>query len=93
MSVRAQIILFLFGTLNLASFLAYLIDKLRAGKNVRRIPENRLLLFSFLGPFGSIPGIWWLRHKTRKASYLRKYILILAASLSVHWLLASKFWT
>ena len=72
------------GLLNVVSFLTYVIDKSRARRDKRRISEARLLQFTFIGPFGSIPGIWWARHKTRKISYLAKYVAVVVASLVGH---------
>lgn len=69
---------------NAAAFLAYWIDKSRARRNLRRLPEARLLQLSFVGPVGSVFGIWWVRHKTRKASYLLKYLLVMVLSLAGH---------
>jgi uncharacterized membrane protein YsdA (DUF1294 family) len=74
--------------LNLASLAAYWLDKSRARKHQPRISEARLLQFSFLGPVGSIFGVWWVRHKTRKFSYLWKYIVVIVASAIVHFFIA-----
>ena len=70
--------------LNTISFCAYAIDKYKAKRNRKRIPEISLLFFSLLGPFGAIPGIWWIRHKTRKVSYLIKFVGLLGLSLLLH---------
>jgi uncharacterized membrane protein YsdA (DUF1294 family) len=82
--VLIKYVLILLAALNLASFFAYWIDKTRARRSATRISEARLLQLSFLGPIGSIPGIWWIRHKTHKTSYLVKYSLVLLVSLAVH---------
>lgn len=74
----------IFVVLNLVSFLTYWFDKSRAGRGKDRISEMRLLQLSFLGPLGSVPGIWWVRHKTKKVSYLVKYFAVLLLSISVH---------
>lgn len=70
--------------LNLMSFLTYWIDKSRAGRGKDRVSETRLLQLSFLGPLGSVAGIWWVRHKTRKTSFLLKYFPVLILSLGIH---------
>lgn len=74
----------LLGICNLASFLAFWWDKSRSRRNKERIPEARLLQLTLLGPFGSIPGIWWIRHKTQKGSFLFQYFLALFLSLACH---------
>jgi uncharacterized membrane protein YsdA (DUF1294 family) len=70
--------------LNLLCLVAYWIDKLKAKHGKPRIPEAKLLLFTFLGPVGSIAGVWWIRHKNRKVSYLVKYVLVLLLSFAAH---------
>ena len=79
-----QIALAVLALCNLACFIAYYIDKSRARRDRDRISEARLLQFSFIGPLGSLPGIWGLRHKNRKASYLVKYGIAMALSLAGH---------
>ena len=74
----------IFAVLNLVSFLTYWFDKRRAGTGKDRISESRLLQLSFLGPVGSVPGIWWVRHKTKKVSYLVKYFAVLTLSIAAH---------
>lgn len=60
----------LLGTLNLATFAAFGLDKARAAKGGRRIREATLLALAALG--GS-PGAWagraMFRHKTRKQPF------------------------
>ena len=77
--------------LNLLCLGVYWLDKLKAKWGKARIPESRLLLFTFLGPLGSVAGVWWVRHKNRKVSYLLKYFLVLLLSVAGHvglvWLL------
>jgi uncharacterized membrane protein YsdA (DUF1294 family) len=56
---------------SLASFAAYGFDKRRATTGGRRVPERTLLVLAFLGGWpGSILAQRQFRHKTRKASYL-----------------------
>ncbi|MFP4584678.1 MAG: DUF1294 domain-containing protein [Desulfococcaceae bacterium] len=85
-----QIALAVLALCNLSCFIAYYIDKFRARRDRDRISEARLLQISFIGPLGSIPGIWGLRHKNRKGSYLMKYGIVMALSLAGH-LLAGYF--
>ena len=46
------------------------IDKLMSKKGGWRIPESRLLLIAFFGPFGAYMGMLLFRHKTRKIKFL-----------------------
>jgi uncharacterized membrane protein YsdA (DUF1294 family) len=70
--------------LNLLCLVVYWVDKLKAKHGKPRIPEAKLLLFTLLGPAGSIAGVWWVRHKNRKVSYLVKYFLVFLLSLAAH---------
>lgn len=42
-----------------------------------RIPESRLLLLAFLGPFGALPVMLLFRHKTRKPRFLLVPLFVL----------------
>ena len=46
------------------------IDKFKSKKSGWRIPESRLLLIAFFGPFGAWAGMLLFRHKTRKIKVL-----------------------
>ena len=46
------------------------IDKLNSKKRDWRIPESRLLLIAFFGPFGAYAGMLLFRHKTRKIKFV-----------------------
>lgn len=46
------------------------IDKLKSKKGGWRLPETRLLLAAFFGPFGAYLGMLLFRHKTRKIKFL-----------------------
>jgi len=46
------------------------IDKLQSKKGGWRVPESRLLLIAFFGPFGAYIGMMLFRHKTRKLKFL-----------------------
>lgn len=70
--------------MNAVCLIGYWMDKRRAGSGRERISEKRLLQLSFLGPLGSIAGIWWIRHKTKKTSYLVKYFGVMALSITLH---------
>ena len=67
--------------INIISFILYGLDKFKAIKNKWRIPENILLLISFLGgSIGSILGMCIFRHKTKKI----KFILLNTLFLILH---------
>jgi uncharacterized membrane protein YsdA (DUF1294 family) len=61
-------------------FFFYAHDKIKAKKNTWRTPENRLLFFALLGPFGAYSGIKVFRHKTRK---LKFYLVPVCAMLHI----------
>ena len=74
---------------NLLAFILYGLDKRRARKGSRRIPEARLLLVAALG---GAPAAWLacslFRHKTRKRSFQVKLVLataLCAAALYFAW--------
>ena len=46
------------------------VDKLQSKKRGWRIPESRLRLAAFFGPFGAYAGMLLFRHKTRKIKFL-----------------------
>ena len=46
------------------------IDKLNSKKGGWRIPESKLLLIAFFGPFGAYASMLLFRHKTRKIKFL-----------------------
>lgn len=63
--------------------LVYAMDKRRAQRGQRRIPEVWLLFWTLLGGGGALYGIFRVRHKNRKASFL--LWAIPAAVLSLLW--------
>ena len=55
---------------NLAAFALMGIDKRRARKKRRRIPESVLILSAVIGGgIGALAGMYLFRHKTRKKSF------------------------
>jgi len=50
-------------------FFFYAHDKIKAKKNARRTPENRLLFFALFGPLGACAAMLVFRHKTRKMKF------------------------
>lgn len=64
----------------LVAFVAYAVDKRRAGTGAgRRVPEVTLLGLGALGPVGAWAAVLGLRHKTRKPWFLTR--LVLASTL------------
>ena len=57
--------------INLITLLAMYIDKRKAKKTKRRIPENTLFTLVFVGGgIGGIAGMYVFRHKTKKAKFV-----------------------
>lgn len=57
--------------INLITFLAMYIDKRKAKKGKRRIPEKTLFIFVGLGGgIGGILGMYLFRHKTKKTRFV-----------------------
>lgn len=85
------IILYYLAAANAAAFLAYGIDKLRARRSRRRIPERTLLL---LAAAGGSAGAWlgmrvW-RHKTRHRKFRYGVPLLLALHIALALLLLAR---
>ena len=71
------------------SLVAFGIDKLNSKKRVNRIPESRLLLLAFFGPFGALAGMLFFRHKTRKIKFIIVPIFAIIQALLLFWYFAS----
>ncbi|MEM6469754.1 MAG: DUF1294 domain-containing protein [Planctomycetota bacterium] len=69
---------------NLIALAGYVFDKWLAKRERSRISEARLYQLAFFGPVGAILGVWWVRHKTRKFSFLLRFIATVVASILVH---------
>ena len=73
--------------ISIVAAITFAIDKRRARKQLRRVPENVLHAMELLGGvFIIIPMMYLIRHKNRKAPYFLVTYLILAA-----WLVALYF--
>jgi uncharacterized membrane protein YsdA (DUF1294 family) len=59
------------------------VDKLQSKKRGWRIPETRLLLIAFFGPFGAYGGMLLFRHKTRKIKFLLVPIFLLIQAILI----------
>jgi len=77
-----KILLFYLAAINLLAYAVYWLDKRRAQRGGRRVPERELLLWAAAG--GSL-GAWLamrrLRHKTRKLSFRAAFFGIVAAQV------------
>ena len=69
-----QVLLIIVNGISLTTFG---IDKLKGKQGGWRIPESKLLLIAFLGPFGAYIGMLFFRHKTRKLKFLLVPIFLL----------------
>ena len=70
--------------INLIAFLAMFIDKRKAKKGKRRIPEKTLFtLVALGGGVGGIAGMYAFRHKTKKARFVVGFPLILIFEIAV----------
>lgn len=76
------VLLFYLLLINAVGFLIMLADKKKAQKGLWRIPESTLLTIALLGgSLGSLIGMKWFRHKTRKAKFSVGIPLILLLQL------------
>ncbi len=79
--------------INLITFLAMYIDKRKAKKGKRRIPEKTLFVLVGLGGgIGGILGMYLFRHKTKKTRFVIGFpaILIFEALVVIAILSANK---
>ena len=68
--------------INAASLILMLADKLKARKNLWRIPEKVLFLSAIIGgSIGSLLGMYVFRHKTKHFSFILGMPLILAIQI------------
>lgn len=71
-------------SINVLSFLFYLIDKYNAKNGHWRIKETRLHCLSLLGGWpGAAIAQQWLKHKNRKKSFQIRYWLTIVANIVV----------
>lgn len=70
--------------INAVGFLLMLIDKVKAKKNLWRIPEATLFLVSAIGgSVGSILGMYTFRHKTKHIKFIVGMPVILAVQIVI----------
>ena len=90
MDSYTALFLALFVVCNVVSLGAYGLDKLKAKGQARRISEFNLLLLSLLGGAEAVIGIWIIRHKSQKTSYLIRAIPLIGVSFII-WI-AGIYW-
>ena len=70
--------------INAAAFILMLVDKRKARKNRRRIPERTLILSAALGgSIGALLGMYTFRHKTKHLKFTLGIPAILIAQISL----------
>lgn len=68
--------------INLIGILIMLIDKRKAEKGSWRIPEKTLLIVALLGgSVGTMIGMYWFRHKTKKLKFTIGFPVILISEI------------
>ena len=68
--------------INAVGFILMLVDKIKAKKNLWRIPEATLFLVALIGgSIGSLLGMYTFRHKTKHVKFVLGMPLILAAQI------------
>lgn len=72
-------------SVNIVAFLTYGYDKMIAGSQTMRVPENVLLLLVALGGFvGAGLGMVIFRHKTRKQSFQVRFVVAVLVSIILY---------
>lgn len=57
--------------MSIITFVVYSIDKVKAAKDMWRIPEKTLLIFSLIGGvYGALIAMYKIRHKNRKMLFI-----------------------
>ena len=78
-------------TINAVGFVLMLIDKIKAKKNLWRVPEATLMGVAALGgSVGSLLGIYTFRHKTKHIKFFVGIPLILALQIVLAVVLMSR---
>jgi len=69
-------------SINLIGILIMFIDKKKAIKGSWRIPEKSLLIVALLGgSIGTMIGMYWFRHKTKKLKFTIGFPVILITEI------------
>ena len=86
-----QILLVYLLLINAAGFLLMLVDKIKAKRNLWRIPEATLMGVAAMGgSIGAIAGMNLFRHKTKHPKFYIGLPVILALQIVLVYLLALK---
>jgi len=68
--------------INLIGLLIMYIDKRKAIKGSWRIPEKSLMIIALLGgSIGTMVGMYWFRHKTKKLKFILGFPIILITEI------------
>lgn len=79
------------GALSLVALTLAVLDKARARRGGRRVPERVLLGVALAGGSpGLALGMLLARHKTRKASFLAAFALVLLSQAALAWWLVGR---
>jgi uncharacterized membrane protein YsdA (DUF1294 family) len=83
----------LYAAINIAAFVAFGVDKQRAERERRRLPEAHLLLLAlFGGALGAVLGQQVFRHKTLKQPFRALLIGAVIVNIAVAaWVLSPEF--
>ncbi|HOZ36505.1 MAG TPA: DUF1294 domain-containing protein [bacterium] len=74
-------------TINIVTFIVFIVDKQRAIYNQRRVPERILWLMALIGgSLGAIAGMEIAKHKRKKISFVLVLYLILFLQAAVIYL-------
>lgn len=68
-----------YALVNTVVFVAFAIDKRRATRAQRRIPERSLHMLTVIGALGALGAMFGLRHKTRKPRFLAVTVVAVIA--------------
>lgn len=84
MKIAAAAYLMVVAVMSLVCFIAYGVDKRRAGTGGRRVPERTLHTMAFLGGWpGALIGQRHFRHKTQKAPFRIVFWLLVATHIGI----------
>ena len=79
-----HLLLYYFLAINLVAFILFCIDKLKARKNLWRIPETTLLLLAVIGgSIGAWMGMYVWHHKTMHLKFKYGVPVILALQIAI----------
>ena len=80
------------GVMSVIAFIVYGIDKLKAKKNLWRVPEKVLILLAFIGgALGALIGMYTFHHKTKKLKFTVLVPLALIIHIALLILIATQF--